>query len=283
LRGPRLTSDSHTVVRMRGARPESTKTTIELPPLCVRADVAVVDDEARTVEVTFSTGAPVVRYDWMTGTRYIERLSLKKGDVRLDRLNSGAPLLDSHSSWSVSDQIGVVEDGTASVNGKEGRAVIRFSKREAVDPIWQDVRDRVLRKVSVGYRVYTFEEVKGKDNALPVRTATDWEPFEISMTPLPADNGAQVRGEKPHDTNPCALVTRAQETPMDPEQIGSEHLIADNPLQPRTDRLALEPTDPPEPNLRDEGVTQERARVQGITRAVRAARLPISFADKLIA
>jgi hypothetical protein len=31
----------------------------------------------------------------------------------------------------------------------------------------------------------------------PVRTAVDWEPYEISMVPMPADTGARVRtGDK---------------------------------------------------------------------------------------
>jgi len=198
---------------MRGAprqkKPESAlqPRTVDLPPLCVRAGVGSVDVENRTVELIFSTGAGVERMDWWTGDRYIEQLSLKKGSVRLGRLNAGAPLLDAHSAWSVSDQIGVVEPKSASVDGSEGRATVRFSKRDAVEPIFQDVRDGIIKNVSVGYKVYRFEEEKGGDNKVPIRTAVDWEPFEISMVPMPADAGAQVRSGDKRNTNPCVIVT----------------------------------------------------------------------------
>src|SRR5690242_6677680 len=110
--------------------------TVDLPPFCIRAEVGSVDPEARTVELIFSTGAPVDRVDWWTGKRYVEKLSLKAGAIRLDRLNAGGPLLDSHSAYSLSDQIGVVVPGSATTDGKQARATVRFSKRDAVDPIF---------------------------------------------------------------------------------------------------------------------------------------------------
>lgn len=182
-------------------------TTVDVPPLDLRAAVGAIDEDTRAVELTFSTGADVVRYDWMTGERYIERLSMKPEHVRLQRLNSGAPLLNSHSAYELANQIGVVVDDSARIVGKEGRATVRFSRRADVEPFYQDVRDKIIRNVSVGYRVHRFEETKGNGNKLPVRLATDWEPFEISLVPMPADTGARVRKEA-FATNPCELITR---------------------------------------------------------------------------
>ena len=55
------------------------------------------DAEARTVEVTWTTGAPVLRRG--AGGSYYEELRL--GDaVNMERLNSGAPLLNSHRAGS---------------------------------------------------------------------------------------------------------------------------------------------------------------------------------------
>jgi hypothetical protein len=199
---------------MNGQRAQH-ETTIEVQPLCFRADVQSVNDEARTVELIFSTGAGVERMDWYSGKRYVEKLAIAPSSIRLDRLNSGAPLLDSHSAYSVSSQLGTVVPGTVKIAGSQARATVRFSKRADVEPIWQDVRDGILRNVSVGYRVHKFEETTGKDGAMPVRTATDWEPYEISMVPMGADAGARVRGSQAAaDTNPCVIVTgRAQDTP----------------------------------------------------------------------
>ena len=48
-------------------------------------------------------------------------MSLDPKHDRLDRLNAGAPLLNAHSSYTLADQIGVVVDGSASVDGKRAR------------------------------------------------------------------------------------------------------------------------------------------------------------------
>jgi hypothetical protein len=193
--------------RQSPSRQQNPPGVIDCLPLCVRADVVNIDEETRTVELVFSTGAAVERYDWYAGGRYIEKLSLKSEHVRLDRLNAGAPLLDAHSAYSITDQIGVVESNTVRLSAKEARAKVRFSKREAVDPIWGDVRDGIIRGVSVGYRVHKYVEDKPKENKLPTRTAIDWEPYEISMVPMPADIGVGVRSGDKSNTNRCVIVT----------------------------------------------------------------------------
>src|SRR3989304_1501846 len=84
--------------------------TVDMPPFSVRADLVrqSINEEERTVELVFTTGAPVLRMDWWSGKQYVETLSLENGSVRLDRLNDGGPLLDSHSYRSIADQIGAV-------------------------------------------------------------------------------------------------------------------------------------------------------------------------------
>jgi len=185
---------------------------VELPPLQIRADLASVNEEARTVDAIFSTGAGVERYDWRTGGRFIERLAITKKAIRLERLNAGASLLDSHSAWSVNDILGSVMPGSARIEGANAIVTLRFSRRDMVEPTWMDVVDGHVRFVSVGYRVHKFEEEAGSDNKLPVRLAVDWEPYEISMVPMPADAGAKVRAGQPVEVNRCVIVTRARGT-----------------------------------------------------------------------
>lgn len=191
---------------MRGA---SGARTIELPPLQIRAAIGSVNQDERTVEVTFSTGAGVERYDWQSGKRFLEKLEISTKAIRLERLNAGASVLDSHSAWSVGDILGSVVPDSARVVKGEGVATLRFSRREAVDPVWMDVSDGHLRFVSVGYRVHKFIEDAGGENRLPVRTAVDWEPYEISMVAMPADAGAKVRAGQPVDVNTCVIETRS--------------------------------------------------------------------------
>ena len=180
--------------------------TVDLPPLSFRADVGTINIENRTVDLVFSTGAAAERMDYWSGKRFIEKLSIEPAHVRLARLNAGAPLLDAHSAWSVGDVLGAVEPDSARLEKKRGVATVRFSKRADVEPIFQDVKDGIIRNVSIGYRIYKFVEEAGKDGGLAVRTAVDWEPFEISMVPMPVDLGARVRGGDKSDTNSCVIV-----------------------------------------------------------------------------
>jgi hypothetical protein len=185
-----------------------TARTIDILPLDMRAAVGSVNAEKRTAELIFSTGAAVDRMDWYSGKRYREVLGMKPTNIRLDRLNAGAPLLDSHSAYAMSDILGTVEPGSARIEGGKAIATVRFSKRDSVTPIWNDVMDGIMTAVSVGYRVHKFEETTDANGAVPTRTAVDWEPFEISMVPMPADPGAKVRGGEKALTFPCVIVTQ---------------------------------------------------------------------------
>ena len=135
-------------------------------PLQTRADVRLEPDsinaEARTIEVLWSTGAPVRRRDLFTGRRYDEVLSLDPQHVDLSRLNSGAPLLNAHGAYNLLNVLGVVERAWIAMAGDtfEGRAVVRFSGREDVEPLWQDVRAGIIRSVSVGYAVRAYEVIE---------------------------------------------------------------------------------------------------------------------------
>src|SRR3990172_3777808 len=146
--------------------------------------------ETRSVDVVFTTGAQVRRFSFFSGD-FIEELSTKREHVRLDRLNKGAPLLDSHNGHGVRNVLGVIEKAKM-VDG-EGRATIRFSKRADIDPILADVKDGILRNISVGYMVHRAEEA-GEVDGVKVIRAIDWEPAELSLVSVPADSGAQVRG-----------------------------------------------------------------------------------------
>ena len=177
-------------------------------PLQTRADVRLqsetIDAEARTVEVVWSTGAAVRRTDLWTGKRYDEVLSLDPRHVDLSRLNSGAPLLNAHGAFDLANVIGVVERAwiARSEGAYEGRATVRFSARDDVEPLWQDVRAGIIRNVSVGYTVRAYEVIE-QDGQVPVWRAIDWQPVELSAVPVGADGGAGFR--QGQGLTPCRL------------------------------------------------------------------------------
>lgn len=172
------------------------------PPRCrvavvtaARAKPKTLDAEQRTVELVWTTGATVERWgrrpdDSLGG--WLEQLSVEPGHVDLGRLrNGGAPFLNSHNAWDLGDVIGVVE--SASLEGGVGLATVRLSSRPEVEGVFRDLADGILRNVSVGYDVQTYERVAGPSNELPTFRAVAWTPLELSLVPIPADAGAQVR------------------------------------------------------------------------------------------
>lgn len=176
----------------------TTNKTHETPMLSLRAAVRAgsVDVDARTVELTWTTGAKGRRWSWDVGS-YMEELEVSEGAVRLDRLNNGAPFLNAHNSYELDDVIGVVEK--AWIDGAEGRALVRFSKRDDVEKIFSDVQDGILRNISVGYAVHRYEVTESADDKLPTYRAVDWEPMELSLVPIGFDDGGKFRSAKTAD------------------------------------------------------------------------------------
>lgn len=154
---------------------------------------STLNAESRTVELTWTTGARGLRSS-LFGGDWFEELDMSSGAVRLDRLNSGASLLNNHQGRELSNVLGVVE--RAWIDGKEGRALVRFSEREDVEPIWRDVQAGIIRNVSVGYQVHRWSDpIRSADGEPPIYRALDWEPMELSLVAVPFDAGAQVRNQ----------------------------------------------------------------------------------------
>lgn len=166
------------------------------------------DEESRTVEVIWSTGAKGKRGYY---NPYYEELSMQKKHIRLDRLNAGAPVLNNHSSYDLRDSIGVVEK--AWIKEKKGHATIRFSSREEVADIVKDIQEGIIRNISVGYKVHKYDDVTKKGDTIPTYRATDWEPMEISFVNMPFDKDSQVRSNDEND-NYETVIVRSEESDM---------------------------------------------------------------------
>lgn len=168
-----------------------------------------------TARMVFTAGGAVRRYDWFRDRPYMEQLVVEEGAMRLDRLSRGAPLLNTHSAWSLEDQLGVVENPT--IADGEGLCDVTFSRRESVAGYVQDVEDRVIRNVSVGYVRHRVEMVAPQEEGgMWVYRVIDWEPYEVSLVPIPADMDCQVRAdgqapsapERALRTYPCEFIER---------------------------------------------------------------------------
>lgn len=155
----------------------STLTKIEAlryaPQLYKRAgETEFQEQEERTFEFSFSSEYPVER------SFGLEVLSHESGAIDLGRLNDGAPLLFNHD---MDRPIGVVERAYLDEGKKKGVSKVRFSRNAFAQEILADVKDGIMRNISVGYRIKEMEERAGEF------VATNWEPYEISVVSVPAD------------------------------------------------------------------------------------------------
>jgi hypothetical protein len=158
-----------------------------------------------SVEIVWSTGAAGLRFDWYDGEYYIEELSMEPSAVRLDRLNAGACLLDSHQDYSLRSVIGSVVPGTARIENGEGVARVSLSRAPDVADIVQKIIEGHIRSVSVGYMVHEYVRTE-KEGEKPHLLATDWEPVELSMVAVPFDAGARVRSRSAQQGgHPCTI------------------------------------------------------------------------------
>ncbi|SEQ48816.1 prohead serine protease [Faunimonas pinastri] len=183
-------------------------------PLQTRTAVvrsSTFDEEANTIEIIWTTGATVRRNSWRDGL-YDEQLIVAPENVRLERLNNGAPFLNTHSSYDLSDVIGSIVPGTAKIENGRGIATVKLSNAPSDADTVGKIRDGVIRNVSAGYLIHEVEKREADDGSVPVWRVTDWEPLEISAVPVGADPGAQMRsaGSRPGDPDlfPC-VVSRA--------------------------------------------------------------------------
>lgn len=169
------------------------------------ASVRKIDAENRTVELAFSSEAEVQRW-WG-----IEVLDHSPGAVVMDRLQDGAPLLVNHDDG---DQIGVVESVSIDAD-RRGRAVVRFGRSDRAEEIFRDVQDGIRKHVSVGYMIHDAKLTEERDG-VDVWTITSWEPFEISIVPVPADISVGIgRSLEAPKTEPETIVRKPE---MDPKE-----------------------------------------------------------------
>jgi len=264
-----------------------------------------VNPETRSVDVVFTTGAPVRRRRWTgwdTSVPFDEILEVSERAVDLSRLNAGAPALDSHSVWSSFSQVGVVE--RAWIEGKEGKATIRFPREgldQAADRMFGLISDGIIRNVSVGYSIDRAKVVEAeKKGDVEQRIVERWTPLEVSFVTVPADPRAQVRAADQTSYPIEIIATRSNKEAFMPES--TTVAAGDDPAIIETRHPPLQAATPDKPDateVRDQPKTQaapapdteavatrareaERERVSTIYDLAGRLDLERSFAEDLV-
>jgi HK97 family phage major capsid protein len=171
----------------------------------VALERANLNEESRSIELAFSSEAPVERY-WG-----IEVLGHAENEMDRGWIGGGtAPLLMDHNPR---EQVGVVESVTLGED-RVARAVVRFGRSARAEEVMRDVADGIRTNVSVGYEILDIREepaIKGKPQTY---RAVHWRPLEVSLVSIPADMTVGVGREAPASVEPQP---KKQETGMDPE------------------------------------------------------------------
>jgi hypothetical protein len=142
------------------------------------------DPKTREIDAVLSTGAAVRRQDW-DGT-FDEVLGMKPENVRLARLNQGAAVLDSHNWSGMSAVLGGIVPGSARLESGALIGRIKFSRGSALaQRLAQDLADGLQIPLSVGYKVH--RSTTDRSTNPETRIATDWEPLEVSLVPISAE------------------------------------------------------------------------------------------------
>lgn len=156
----------------------------------------------------------------------------------------GKPVLTEHRHDDFNAHVGTITDARREA-GKL-LAVIKLTGADNAADARRKIEDGILRDLSIGYRVNKWRESKDATGTR-IRTAIDFEIAEVSLVAMPADSGAQIRSD--------SMKTKKKVT---------EEVLEDN----------LEDTIEDAPY---------KVKVRSDIRAlVRAAKLPVEFADTLI-
>lgn len=139
-------------------------------------EVEATDEDDRRVRMSLSSEEPVERSFGMEVLEHTEEA------IDMSRIASGnAPLLKDHDMTA---QIGIVEEAYLDRAERKLRAVVRFGKSALAREVYEDVKDGVVRNVSIGYIVKNMEQ-RGNSGTVLVN---QWIPYEASIVAVPADN-----------------------------------------------------------------------------------------------
>lgn len=216
------------------------------------------DEGARTVEIVYATSTPVGRRSFR------EILEISETAIRTDRLDTGTVhLIRDHMPWG--DPLGRVishrvEDGLAI-------ATVRLSDSPDNAGVVADIQSGVIRSVSVGYLIHGYSDATDEATGVTTRTVTAWEPYEISLTVIPADTQAAIRSDDRMAERLDAIEAALRATlaaPHGSDPAGATVTTEDEPAATRGDQLTEEEARVPEDIAIQTAVAAERARVRDI-------------------
>ena len=230
--------------------------------------VEVLDAGKRTFRISFSSDEPYLRASWFDEP-WLEILGHDADEVDMSRIDGGAaPLLWGHDSYSRDAHIGVVE--RAWLEGGRGHAEVRLSSRADLDSLWSDIRDGVIRNVSVGYQINERALVRANSDGPNEYRVTRWQPMELSLVSVPADPSVGV-GRNADDNAQRFTITN-----MERDMTTTTETPVQTPAAPAASVASAE-------EVREAATRAERERISMIRAAVNGLDIPAETVDQWIA
>ena len=146
-----------------------------------------LDREARTFKAVALSGRPIQRIDPLTGREFMLRFNPAGGDF--SRIAAGTvPLLNSHKDGSLEDKLGYVR----SAEWQDGSLLVecQLGASDAAERLLRDLEAGIPAAVSLGVLLKQWKDSRDKNGRLTERVVTQWEVFEVSVVPVPADGAA---------------------------------------------------------------------------------------------
>lgn len=255
---------------------------------------ATANEKDGSVDCVWYGGATVPRYDYDTGDPYMLKLSMD--GCRMDRLNAGSPVFDTHFTGDdfkslmagksgTKAQLGVVRKAWS--DGDKGLATLQFDMGSPDGAeMFRKVAAGQVQNISFGAWIYKREKTEAM--ALPegkapysnpdeigTFTATDWEPFEISPCTVPADFSTQFLSAQTPPKSTTGVQPKKEE-PVENKQ-------ATTGAEARTEvTFTQEQLSAAEATARQEAQKLEAARQTEIRKIVKLSALDETFGQKLI-
>ncbi|MBI3759545.1 MAG: hypothetical protein HY269_07300, partial [Deltaproteobacteria bacterium] len=123
-------------------------------------------------------------------------------------------------------------------------------------PIWNDVKGGIIQNLSPGMWIYKKVDTTPKGQERREFTATDWEPFEISLVSVPADAETNFMSAAPPPAQPSD-VEMQRASAHTKEKPDMETTTQDAGIEARQNEVSLA-------GARDEAVKAERLRASTI-------------------
>ena len=184
-----------------------------------------VNEEARSVEISFTTGERGLRQPYWDEP-YFEELEISSAAIRSERLDKGLSVIDSHRVYDGIDGVhGVTSDWRIDGDALVGTVV--FADDEDSDKVFRKVASGILRHVSLGYTIHRMQRM-GEEDGIPVYRAVDWSPTELSIVPVSFETTNGVRSAERNQLNECII--------EDNNMLNKKHVKrspADDPAAPK--------------------------------------------------